>query len=474
MLLLYGTADSGDMWERHNGADVDSFRHVVATCVIMPVAEEIAHHWVGLTVMCRVMPTIWARLLSSVIFGMIHNLEGDYYGDASRRVCTAVGSAILEQRLFLRYGLAASIAAHVTRNSLVGIVTDNNFSWDPWDERTSEKYYMRWLYVALPLWCISVFLNTVLTYHATRSVAVAVLVAVGFAVASKMYFPDVKPSPRPDRNYLAGHRDLTEEEYASEARDATDEALTCLVETDEYRAWVVAHVTRLSARGAEVIRLAKNRLGTGCEAIPRDGAACLILVPARAGEPRLLKTMTADGALVLGRAYSDGDANAPANYFAACTSAKSKISRSLVRVEVKDGTITVSNLVPKATQRVLVNGVEVKQGEDSDADDDGARVSLVWMGDAEKLYIVRDVLPNTSYTIDARIRHESVTSDMGRVDVSVNGHEVLQGVRFCYRPLSCIHLYNYCVGTSTIGRIDIRYEKAAPNQVWAGEHHGIG
>jgi hypothetical protein len=113
-------------------------------------------------------------------------------------------------------------------------------------------------------------------------------------------------------------------------------------------------------------------------------------------------------------------------------------------------------------------------GEDSDADDDGARVSLVWMGDAEKLYIVRDVLPNTSYTIDARIRHESVTSDMGRVDVSVNGHEVLQGVRFCYRPLSCIHLYNYCVGTSTIGRIDIRYEKAAPNQVWAGEHHGIG
>lgn len=248
MLLLYGTADSGDMWERHNGADVDSFRHVVATCVIMPVAEEIAHHWVGLTVMCRVMPTIWARLLSSVIFGMIHNLEGDYYGDASRRVCTAVGSAILEQRLFLRYGLAASIAAHVTRNSLVGIVTDNNFSWDPWDERTSEEYYMRWLYVALPLWCISVFLNTVLTYHATRSVAVAVLVAVGFAVASKMYFPDVKPSPRPDRNYLAGHRYLTEEEYASEARDATDEALTCLVETDEYRAWVAKNHHRLGAR----------------------------------------------------------------------------------------------------------------------------------------------------------------------------------------------------------------------------------
>ena len=98
------------------------------------------------------------------------------------------------------------------------------------------------------------------------------------------------------------------------------------------------------------------------EAIPRAGAACLVLVPARAGEPRLLQTITADGALVLGRAYSAGDANAPADYFAACPSSKSKISRSLVRIEVKDGAIIVSNLATRANQRVLLDGVEVKNG----------------------------------------------------------------------------------------------------------------
>ena len=36
------------------------------------------------------------------------------------------------------------------------------------------------------------------------------------------------------------------------------------------------------------------------------------------------------------------------------------------------------------------------------------------------------LLPNTSYTIDARIRHhESVTSWLGKVDVSVNGRLVI-------------------------------------------------
>ena len=105
---------------------------------------------------------------------------------------------------------------------------------------------------------------TVLAFHATRSVAVGMLFAGGFAVAqlvsgsslgivwsvvaSKLpASPDVKPSPRPDC-MLAGHRYLTEEEYAQQASDATAEALAGLVETDEYRAWVAKNHHRLGAR----------------------------------------------------------------------------------------------------------------------------------------------------------------------------------------------------------------------------------
>ena len=85
-------------------------------------------------------------------------------------------------------------------------------------------------------------------------------------------------------------------------------------------------------------------------------------------------------------------------------------------------------------------------GEDSDADDEGGRVSLVWLGGGGYNYLVRDPSPNTSYTIDARIRHESVTSGTGRVDVSVNGHEVFRGLQFEYMPLSLLNLYNFFPG----------------------------
>ena len=37
------------------------------------------------------------------------------------------------------------------------------------------------------------------------------------------------------------------------------------------------------------------------ESVPRDGAACLVLVPARGGEPRLMRAVAPDASLILGR-----------------------------------------------------------------------------------------------------------------------------------------------------------------------------
>ncbi len=98
------------------------------------------------------------------------------------------------------------------------------------------------------------------------------------------------------------------------------------------------------------------------ESIPRDGAACLVLVPARGGEPRRLKAVAPDATLVLGRAYDpNGDTKPPDNFFAACPNEKCpKISRSLVRIDTTDNKITVANLAKKDTQRVLLDGVVVK------------------------------------------------------------------------------------------------------------------
>ena len=97
------------------------------------------------------------------------------------------------------------------------------------------------------------------------------------------------------------------------------------------------------------------------ESIPRDGAACLVLVPARGGEPRRLKAVAPDATLVLGRAYDpNGDSKPPDNFFAACPNEKCpKISRSLVRINTKDNKINTS-IWPKKIRNALLDGVVVK------------------------------------------------------------------------------------------------------------------
>ena len=85
--------------------------------------------------------------------------------------------------------------------------------------------------------------------------------------------------------------------------------------------------------------------------------------------------------------------------------------------------------------------------------------------------LVNDATPGTLYTVDARISRESVTSSMGRADVSVDGQLVLpvQGLRVPYRPLSSLGLHNYSVGLSQFRDLEVWYEKAAPNQAWEAE-----
>ena len=114
---------------------------------------------------------------------------------------------------------------------------------------------------------------------------------------------------------------------------------------------------------------------------------------------------------------------------------------------------------------------------DYDSDADEARIShvkLVWMGAGANglgnLILVEEVSPDTSYTIDARFRHE-VTSAEGRFDVSVNGQLVIEGLPFRDEPLEKLQLYNYSRGTVHVGPIELWYEKAAPDQVWP--HNGF-
>ena len=100
-------------------------------------------------------------------------------------------------------------------------------------------------------------------------------------------------------------------------------------------------------------------------------------------------------------------------------------------------------------------------------DEGGHRLKLVWIDDGMgSLDLVEDPVPNTSYTVDARIRLESVTSAEGRVDVSVNGRPVIEDREFTCEPLEKFDVYNFSKGTVQYGPIEVWYEKAAPNQVW--------
>ena len=98
------------------------------------------------------------------------------------------------------------------------------------------------------------------------------------------------------------------------------------------------------------------------------------------------------------------------------------------------------------------------------------QVSLKWLQynpeNNQDHVLVEGTEPNTTYLVHATFNHESVTSCLGTVDISVNGQTVAQGLPVAYRPLSSIQLYNWSQGISQIGKIDVWYEKAAPNQVW--------
>ena len=83
--------------------------------------------------------------------------------------------------------------------------------------------------------------------------------------------------------------------------------------------------------------------------------------------------------------------------------------------------------------------------------------------------LVEDVPPNTPYIVDATFNHESVTSCLGTVDITVNGQTGVR-VPVVYNPLSSIHLYNFSPGIARIGDIEIWSKKAAPNQVWRDGH----
>ena len=98
-------------------------------------------------------------------------------------------------------------------------------------------------------------------------------------------------------------------------------------------------------------------------------------------------------------------------------------------------------------------------------------VSLVWLradlnmvGNRvvdKPIRLVGDAQSNTWYTVDA-IFHLNST-----FDISVDGQTVVQGLAFRHRPLTSLHLYNYTNGSSRFGDLEVWYERAAPNQVWA-------
>ena len=103
---------------------------------------------------------------------------------------------------------------------------------------------------------------------------------------------------------------------------------------------------------------------------------------------------------------------------------------------------------------------------------ENGQVSLKWLeygpedtGNQDHV-LVEGTEPNTTYLVDATFQHESVTSCLGTVEISVNGQTVAEGIPVIYNPLSSIQLYNWSQGISQIGEIDVWYEKAAPNQVW--------
>ena len=103
---------------------------------------------------------------------------------------------------------------------------------------------------------------------------------------------------------------------------------------------------------------------------------------------------------------------------------------------------------------------------------ENGQVSLKWLeygpedtGNQDHV-LVEGTEPNTTYLVDATFQHESVTSCLGTVDISVNGQTVAEGIPVVYNPLASIQLYNWSQGISQIGEIDVWYEKAAPNQVW--------
>ena len=116
------------------------------------------------------------------------------------------------------------------------------------------------------------------------------------------------------------------------------------------------------ARKRAGMRARKRLRSAPEESIPRDGAACLVLVPARGGEPRRMQAVAPDASLILGRDYAEGGAESPpSDFFAVCPNEKcSRISRRLVRIETRSEAITVANLAKKDTQRVLLDGVVVK------------------------------------------------------------------------------------------------------------------
>ncbi len=107
---------------------------------------------------------------------------------------------------------------------------------------------------------------------------------------------------------------------------------------------------------------------------------------------------------------------------------------------------------------------------DSEVIDEGGYVSyrlkLVWMDTPNDVgsLLIEDPSPQTSYTIDARFRHESVTCALGKADVSVNGRLVIEGRPCTCEPLERLHLYNFSRGRVHVGPIEIWYEKTASTQ----------
>ena len=101
------------------------------------------------------------------------------------------------------------------------------------------------------------------------------------------------------------------------------------------------------------------------------------------------------------------------------------------------------------------------------------QVSLKWLQynpeNNQDHVLVEGTEPNTTYLVDATFQHESVTSCLGTVDISVNGQTVAEGIPIVYSPLRSIHLYNYGPAISMIGGIEIWSERAAPNQVWKSD-----